>query len=141
MTTLELIRDSSPYRFKSLGVIDYGTGGFNASTDFPINTEYVLTGGKFPLTDYKDMFSKSGLYHTLNDNIKVKITGFNNSCQEGQINKYGSCNITVEKKTLDQGTLDEEILGGRKKRGSKNKSNRRKSNRRKSNRRKSNRRR
>ena len=131
MTTLELITDSSPYRFKSLGVIDYESGGFNASTDFPINTEYVLTDGKFPLTDYKDMFSKSGLYHTLNNNIKVKITGFDNSCQEGQINQYGSCKITVEKETL----------GGRKKRGSKNKSNRRKSNRRKSNRRKSNRRR
>jgi hypothetical protein len=52
-------------------------------------------------------------------NIKVKITGFDNSCQKGEINKYGSCNIIVEKETL----------GGRKKRGSKNKSNRRKSNR------------
>jgi hypothetical protein len=136
MTTLELISNSPPYRFKSLGVYNPETRGFNASTHFPITTEYVLTDGKFPLTDYKDMFSKSGLYHTLNDAIKVKITGFDNSCQEGQINKYGSCNITVEK-----GTLDEETLGGRKKRGSKNKSNRRKSNRRKSNRRKSNRRR
>ena len=119
MTTLELITNSSPYIFRSLGVIDGETRGFAASTDFPINTEYVLTDGKFPLTDYKDMFSNSGLYHTLNDNIKVKITGFDNSCQKGEINKYGSCNIIVEKETL----------GGRKKRGSKNKSNRRKSNR------------
>ena len=44
------------------------------------------------------MFSNSGLYHTLNENIEVKITGFDNSCYEGQINRYGSCKITVEKK-------------------------------------------
>ena len=61
------------------------------------------------------MFSESGLYHTLNGNIEVKITGFTDSCQEGQFNTYGSCKITVEKVTT----------GGRK-----NKSNRRKSNRR-----------
>jgi hypothetical protein len=127
MTTLELISNSSPWRFKSLGVRNTESNESAVSTDFPKDTEYTLTEGKFPLTDYKDMFSESGLYHTLNNNIEVKITGFDNSCQEGQINKYGSCKITVEKK---------ETAGGRK-----NKSNRRKSNRRKSNRRKSNRRR
>lgn len=127
MTTLELINPCSPYTFKSLGVIK-DTGMFEASianTDFPKDTIYELTEGKFPLHNFKDMFSESGLYHTLNGDIKVKITGFDNSCQEGKINQFGSCKITVEKKTL----------GGRKKRGLKNKSNRRKSNRRKSNRR------
>ena len=127
MTTLELLSDSPPYRFKSLGVYNPRTHAFAASDDFPTDTEYELTAGKFPLTDYKDLFSQSELYHTLDENIEVKITGFTNSCQEGHFNKYSSCEITVEKKAT---------TGGRK-----NKSNRRKSNRRKSNRRKSNRRR
>ena len=122
MTTLELVSNSPPYRFNSLGVYNPDTNRFDASNDFPTNTQYELTAGKFPLTDYNDLFSKSKLYHTLNENIEVKITGFDNSCQEGQINKYGSCQITVEKK--------EATTGGRK-----NKSNRRKTNRRKSNRR------
>ena len=132
MTTLELITDSSPYKFKSLGVQDEVTGKYVDTGDFKIDdTKYELTDGKFPLTDYKDEFSQSGLYHTLNGNIKVKIIGFNGSCEEGDINKYGSCQIIVEKVNV----------GGRKKRNLKSKSKRRKSNRRKSNRRKSNRRR
>ena len=130
MTTLELTNPSPPYTFKSLGVQNKDPGAFGVSSDFPNGNIYELTEGKFPLSNYKDMFSESGLYHTLNEDIKVKITGFDNSCQEGKINKFGSCKITVEKETL----------GGRKKRGLKNKSNRRKSTRRKSNRRKSNRR-
>jgi len=121
MTTLELKSYSPPYIFESLGVYNPNTHAFEESNDFPTNTQYKLTAGKFPLTDYKDLFSESGLYHTLDENIEVKITRFDISCQEGQINKYGSCNITVEKKAT---------TGGRK-----NKSNRRKSNRRKSNRR------
>ena len=120
MTTLVLVPDSSPFRFISLGVKNHHTNGFDESTDFPIGTEYTLTAGKFPLTDYKDLFNESKSYHTLNGNIEVKIIGFTTFCQKGQIGKYGSCTITVEK----------EPTGGRK-----NKSNRRKSNRRKSNRR------
>jgi hypothetical protein len=134
MTTLELITDSSPYKFKSLGVRNSDTddtGKYGDSDDFKIGTEYELTDGKFPLTDYTDKFSESGLYHTLNGNIKVKIVKFNGSCEEGDINKYGSCQIIVEKV----------FLGGRKKRSLKSKSKRRKSKRGKSNRRKSNRRR
>ena len=132
MTTLELITDSSPYKFKSLGVLDEETGKYVDTGDFKIDdTKYELTDGKFPLTDYKDEFSESGLYHMLNGNIKVKIVGFNGSCEEGDINKYGPCRIIVEKVNV----------GGRKKRNLKNKSKRRRSNRRKSNRRKSNRRR
>jgi hypothetical protein len=73
------------------------------------------------------------LYHTLNGNIKVKIIGFNGSCEEGDdFNKYGPCRIIVERPKQ---------AGGRKKRNLKNKSKRRRSNRKKSNRRKSNRRR
>ena len=132
MTTLELITDSSPYKFKSLGVQDEVTGKYVDTGDFKIDdTKYELTDGKFPLTDYKDEFSQSGLYHTLDGNIKVKIVGFNGSCEEGDINKYGPCRIIVEKVNV----------GGRKKRNLKNKSKRRKSKRGKSNRRKSNRRR
>ena len=133
MTTLELITDSSPYKFKSLGVLDEETGKYVDTGDFKIDdTKYELTDGKFPLTDYKDEFSESGLYHMLNGNIKVKIVGFNGSCEEGDdFNKYGPCRIIVEKVNV----------GGRKKRNLKNKSKRRKSKRGKSNRRKSNRRR
>jgi hypothetical protein len=134
MTTLELITDSPPYKFKSLGVRNSDTddtGIYGDSNDFKKDNKYELTDGKFPLTDYTDNFSESGLYHTLNGNIKVKIDGFNGSCEEGDINKYGSCQIIVEKV----------FLGGRKKRSLKSKSKRRKSKRGKSNRRKSNRRR
>ena len=131
MTTLELITDSPPYKFKSLGILDDEDKFVGSSDDFKKDNEYKLTDGKFPLTDYTDEFSESGLYHTLDGNIKVKIIGFKNSCEEGDLNKYGPCKIIVEKA----------FLGGRKKRNLKNKSKRRRSNRRKSNRRKSKRRR
>ena len=131
MTTLELITDSRPYKFKSLGIFNEQDVYVGSSDDFKKDNEYELTDGKFPLTDYTDEFSESGLYHTLDGNIKVKIIGFKNSCEEGDLNKYGPCKIIVEKA----------FLGGRKKRNLKNKSKRRRSNRKKSNRRKSNRRR
>ena len=132
MTTLELITDSPPYKFKSLGILDDEDRFVGSSDDFKKDNEYKLTDGKFPLTDYTDEFSESGLYHTLDGNIKVKIIAFIGSCEEGDdFNKYGPCRIIVEKA----------FLGGRKKRNLKNKSKRRRSNRKKSNRRKSNRRR
>ena len=132
MKTLELITDSRPYKFKSLGILDDEDNLVGSSDDFIKDTEYKLTDGKFPLTDYTDEFSESGKYHTLDGNIKVKIIAFIGSCEEGDdFNKYGPCRIIVEKA----------FLGGRKKRNLKNKSKRRRSNRRKSNRRKSNRRR
>ena len=132
MTTLELITDSPPYKFKSLGILDDEDKFVGSSDDFKKDNEYELTDGKFPLTDYTDEFSESGKYHTLDGNIKVKIIAFIGSCEEGDdFNKYGPCRIIVEKA----------FLGGRKKRNLKNKSKRRRSNRRKSNRRKSNRRR
>ena len=133
MTTLELITDSRPYKFKSLGIFNEQDVYVGSSDDFKKDNEYELTDGKFPLTDYTDEFSESGLYHTLDGNIKVKIVGFNGSCEEGDdFNKYGPCRIIVERPKQ---------AGGRKKRNLKNKSKRRRSNRRKSNRRKSNRRR
>ena len=131
MTTLELITDSRPYKFKSLGIFNENDVYVGSSDDFKINTEYELTDGKFPLTDYTDAFSESGLYHTLDRNIKVKIISFNGSCEEGEINKYGPCRIIVERANQE---------GGRRKRKGKS-SKKRKSNRRKSNRRKSKRRR
>lgn len=135
MTTLELITDSPPYKFKSLGILDDEDRFVGSSDDFKKDNEYKLTDGKFPLTDYTDEFSESGLYHTLDGNIKVKIISFKNSCEEGDLNKYGPCKIIVEKANQSN------QAGGRKKRNLKNKSKRRRSNRRKSNRRKSNRRR
>ena len=131
MTTLELLTESPPYKFKSLGILDDEDRFIGSSDDFKKDNEYKLTDGKFPLTDYTDEFSESGLYHTLDGNIKVKIIGFKNSCEEGDLNKYSPCKIIVEKA----------FLGGRKKRNLKNKSKRRRSNRKRSNRRKSNRRR
>ena len=133
MTTLELITDSRPYKFKSLGIFNENDVYVGSSDDFPTddNKYYELTDGKFPLTDYTDAFSESGLYHTLDRNIKVKIISFNGSCEEGEINKYGPCRIIVERANQE---------GGRKKRKGKS-SKKRKSNRRKSNRRKSKRRR
>ena len=137
MTTLELINDSRPYKFKSLGIFNENDEYVGSSDDFPTddNKYYELTDGKFPLTDYTDAFSESGLYHTLNGNIKVKIIRFNGSCEEGEINKYGPCRIIVERANQSN------QAGGRKKRRLKSKSKRRKSKRGKSKRRKSNRRR
>jgi hypothetical protein len=142
MTTLELTNESPPFKFKSLGIRDRDTEEYKSSNDFPKETTYELTDGKFPLTDYKDLFEESNTYHTLNNDIKIKITGFNNSCEEGKINndKLGNCKITVEKATEEatgpatEKATEEATTGGRK-------SKRRKSKRRKSKRRKSNRRR
>jgi hypothetical protein len=83
MVYLELIDNSSPYKFKSLGELDFDKSKFGEyvqSTDFPIGTKYVLTKGKFPL-NYNDVFEPTGS-HTLNNNIKVKITSFDVFCTE-----------------------------------------------------------
>ena len=125
-----------PYMFKSLGV-KTRKNTFEESTDFPIGTKYELTAGKFPLTDYNDAFSESGLYHTLDKNIEVKIIEFDTSCEEGKLNKHGSCKIKVERRFKKE----EATTGGRKNKSNRRKTNRRKTNRRKSNRRKTNRRR
>lgn len=100
MTTLELQDAFPPYKFISLGVYSDKTRKYLDSDIFPKGTECILTRGKFPLTDYTDMFEHSQKTHTLND-IVVKITAFTNNCQTGQINKYAKGKITVE--GLDNG--------------------------------------
>ncbi len=137
MTTLEVLNDSSPYRFKSLGILNEGDGAdFLDSIDFPIGAEYKLSEGKFPLESYKDTFSESGLYHTLNENIKVKIIEFEDSCLGNQFNESGNnCRITVEKvnkETLSGGNRRRKKTLSRRKKGGKNKSKRKKSKSRKS---------
>lgn len=98
-TTLELINDSPPYRFISLGRFNRSDYKFEESNDFPIGSEYVLTKGKFPFTDYKDKNGKLIiLTDVLNNKINAKITGRTGSCEE-PINKYSRCNIFVERVT------------------------------------------
>jgi hypothetical protein len=58
--------------------------------------EVYTLGGKFPLNDYNDLFDKTGVPHTL-DNVPVRLIGFDNSCQVGQVGKFGNCKIRVEK--------------------------------------------
>uniref|UniRef100_A0A6C0EJL7 Uncharacterized protein n=1 Tax=viral metagenome TaxID=1070528 RepID=A0A6C0EJL7_9ZZZZ len=105
MAYLDLINNSSPYKFESLGELNFDKskyGEFVQSTDFPIGTKYVLTKGKFPL-NYNDDFKNSGSYHTLNNNIKVKITSFDEFCSEERFKnpqsfpKNAICRIQVEK--------------------------------------------
>ena len=68
------------------------------SITFPINDMFTLTAGKFPLSDYTDLFKPLQKY-TLNGNnknIEVILTDFDISCTEGKINKYGPCRIEVD---------------------------------------------
>jgi len=121
MTDLKLLNDSEPYTFKSIGI--YGERGYIDSDDFPIGQEYTLTDGKFPFTNFKDTFYHTNKYHTLNGNIKVKITGFTYGCDKGDFD-MPVCTITVER-----AGPGESMAGGKSKR---RKSKRRKSKRRKS---------
>ena len=125
MTDLKLVNGSEPYTFKSLGIDS--DRGYIDSDDFPIGQEYTLTDGKFPFTNFKDTFSHTNRYHTLNGNIKVKIRGFSYACEKGDFD-IPVCSITVER-----ASSGESMAQG--------KSKRRKTKRRKSRRRKSNRRR
>jgi hypothetical protein len=145
--TLKLITPLTPvgpHIFTSLGILNPNVGSakdtlYFDGQDFPIDTKYQLMGGKFPLTDYKDLFQNSNKYHTLyevengivkNEGIKVKLLGFNgDSCKEESIHRYSPCQITVKK------VIEKPTVGGRKKSILKKKSNRKKSNRKKSNRR------
>jgi hypothetical protein len=95
MTSLEYVKGSSPPQFRSIGKKDELTNTFSESSDFPIGEVYTL-GGKFPLNNYKDLFDKTGVPHTLN-NVPVKLNAFDNSCQVGQVETFGNCIITVEK--------------------------------------------
>lgn len=125
MTDLKLVNNFYPYTFRSIGID--GERGYIESDDFPIGQEYTLTDGKFPFTNFKDTFSHTNRYHTLNGNIKVKIRGFSYACEKGDFD-MPECSITVER-----ASSGESMAQG--------KSKRRKTKRRKSRRRKSNRRR
>ena len=94
MTTLLLQSKSAPYIFRSLGIYNNLTETYEDSALFPINTTITLTSGRFPLTDYKDMYEHSKQTHCIG-NKTVKIIGFDNSCIAGQLNKYGNGHIIV----------------------------------------------
>jgi hypothetical protein len=137
---LELITPLTPvgpYIFKSLGFLNPDTSSskykyFNGH-DFPRGTHYQLMGGKFPLTDYKDLFQHSNKYHTLYKvengivnykDITVELLYSNGNCNEEPDHIYDPCQITVKK------VIEKPTVGGRKKSILKKKSNRKKSNRR-----------
>ena len=52
--------------------------------------------GKFPLTDYKDLYKHSYRFHKF-DNTTVKLDSFCISCVENKVGKYGTSNIIVSK--------------------------------------------
>ena len=96
--------DYPPYRFRSLGAEEEDDDGrvvYVESTDFPIGTEYVLTGGKFPffIGGESGLFKDTGLYHTLNGNIKVKLIDHINCDENESTWRETNCEITVEKPT------------------------------------------
>ena len=146
--TLNLITPLTPvgpHIFTSLGILNPNVGSdkdtlyFNGH-DFPRGTHYQLMGGKFPLTDYKDLFQHSNKYHTLYKvengivnykDITVELLYSNGNCNEEPDHIYDPCQITVKK------VIEKPTVGGRKKSILKKKSNRKKSNRKKSNRKKS----
>ena len=103
MADLQLDPTLEPYTFKSLGNRD--RNGYLSSKDFPKGSIYKLKAGKFPLTDYMDMFQNSKKYHIFegpNGPIKVIITGFNISCQERDLNKYEDSGVWSDFYCTDQ---------------------------------------
>jgi len=113
MTTLELLHCewdeqtqkskncNEPYKFISLGKLDMMPGDFEAPDENlpPINEILTLVSGKFPLTDYKDLYENSKeTYKFKNENGKVYeliLDGFNNACHSGRVNRYNKCNLDV----------------------------------------------
>lgn len=67
--------------------------------------------GKFPLTDYIDLYEHSKKIHKLND-IEIELEGADGYCYSGKVGKLGTCNIVVKKHITTVG-------GKRKKRKSK----------------------
>ncbi len=91
MTTLKLISNNN---FESLGVRNIKTDEYDESTLFPKGTTVKLTDGKFPLTNFKDLFEHSNTFHTIGDK-QVKLDGFCISCTERKVGKYGDSRIVV----------------------------------------------
>lgn len=96
MTSLQLISQKEK-TFKSIGCFNHSTNSYDESTLFPKETTVILTGGKFPLTDYKDLYKHSEKYYIMN-NKQVKLIGFCISCVKNKVNKYGTPTILVSEK-------------------------------------------
>ena len=84
MTTLVYVKNTNPPQFKSLG-----------SRDFPKGRIYTLRG-TFPLQSFADLYTKTGIPHTLNG-IPVQLHGYDLACRAGHINEYTPCKILVHK--------------------------------------------
>lgn len=95
MTTLQLQTIEPPYTFISLGIYNDLLEKYEESTLFPRNTTITLNSGKFPLSDYTDLYENSNQTHCIG-NKTVKLVAFNVSCVEKQLNKYGNAHIIVE---------------------------------------------
>jgi hypothetical protein len=120
-TTLKLEGSNKPYKFTCLGVEDESTNTFNESDLFPNGTKGLeLTSGKFPMTDHMNRYNKSKKTHVIGGKT-VRIVGFSYDCQEGELNKYGGCEISVVK--------DEEQNGGKRSRRNRSRRNRSRRNR------------
>jgi len=91
MTTLKL---KSNNNFESLGVRNIETGTYDESTLFPKGTSVKLTEGRFPLTNFKDLFKHSNTFHTIGSK-QVKLTSFCISCTNEHFGKYGDSIIVV----------------------------------------------
>ena len=95
MTTLELISEENK-TFKSLGCYKDQDNTYDESDLFKKDTIVKLIEGKFPLTDYKDLYKHSKRFHKF-DNTTVKLNGFCISCVENKVRKCGTPKIVVSK--------------------------------------------
>ena len=93
MTSLKLISRADK-TFESIGCLNYEDESYDESTLFRKGTIVQIKDGKFPLTDHKDLYEHSGLFYTINDK-KVKLMGFDISCVENKLGKYGDPIIEV----------------------------------------------
>jgi len=91
MTTLKFISNNN---FESLGCRNHTKNEYDESTIFPKGTIVELTDGKFPLTNFRDLFKYSKTYHIIGGK-KVKLDGFCISCTKENVGKYGDSIIVV----------------------------------------------
>jgi hypothetical protein len=93
MTTLTL-KSLENKEFESIGCMNRTTDEYDESTLFPKGTIVKLTDGKFPFTDYKDLYEHSGSYYKMG-NTNVKLVGFCISSTENNLEQYGPPTIVV----------------------------------------------
>jgi hypothetical protein len=93
-TTLKLQSITPPYTFISLGYRPNGSYIFEESELFPIGSIVTLTSGKFPMTDYTNMYNHSRLTHVIGGRT-VRITSFSDFCKEENLNENTPCEIDV----------------------------------------------